>query len=53
LVEAGNNLPDLFYWDLSANLEHLIGSYSEFCAQEHFNPEASEEESVASLDTQV
>jgi hypothetical protein len=53
LVEAGNNLPDPFYWDLWANLEHLKESYSEFCAQEHFNPEASEEESVASLDTQV
>ena len=53
LVEAGNNLSDLFYWDLWANLEHLRESYIEFCAQEHFNPETSEEESVASLDTQV
>jgi hypothetical protein len=50
LVEAGHNLPDPFYWDLWANLEHLRESYIEFCAQEHFNPEASEEESEASLD---
>jgi hypothetical protein len=28
LVEAGNNLPDPFYWDLWANLEHLRESYS-------------------------
>jgi len=48
LVEAGHNLPDPFYWDLWANLEHLRDSYAEFCAQEHFNPEASEEESEAS-----
>jgi hypothetical protein len=53
LVEAGHNLPDPFFWDLWANLEHVRKSYSEYCAQEHFNPEASEEESVASLDTQV
>jgi hypothetical protein len=53
LVEAGQNLPDPFYWDLWANLEHLRESYIEFCAEEHFNLEASEEESVASLDTQV
>jgi hypothetical protein len=33
--------------------ERLRESYSESCAQEHFNLEASEEESVASLDTQV
>jgi hypothetical protein len=50
LVEAGHNLPDPFYWDLWANLEHLRDSYAEFCAQEHFNPEASEEESEASCD---
>jgi hypothetical protein len=50
LVEAGHNLPDPFYWDLWANLEHLRDSYTEFCAQEHFNPEASEEESEASCD---
>jgi len=51
LVEAGLKLPDPFYWDLWANLEHLRESYIEFCAQEHFNPEASEEESVTTLDT--
>jgi hypothetical protein len=50
LVEAGHSLPDPFYWDLWANLEHLRDSYTEFCAQEHFNPEASEEESEASCD---
>jgi len=38
---------------LWANLEHLRESYIEYCAQEHFDPEASEEESVASLDNQV
>jgi hypothetical protein len=53
LVEAGQKLPDAFYWDLWANLEHLRESYIEYCAQEHFDPEASEEESVASLDNQV
>jgi hypothetical protein len=53
LVEAGHKLPDPFFWDLWANLEHLRESYTEFCAQEHFNPEASEEESVASIDTQT
>jgi len=53
LVKAGHELPDPFFWDLWANLEHLRASYTEFCAQERFNPEASEEESVASLDTQV
>jgi hypothetical protein len=52
LIEAGHKLPDPFFWDLWANLEHLRESYAEFCSQEHFNPEASEEESVASLDTQ-
>jgi len=52
LIEAGQKLPNPFYWDLWANLEHLRESYIEFCAQEHFNPEASEEESVASLDKQ-
>jgi hypothetical protein len=49
LVEAG--LPDPFYWDLWANLEPLRESYIEYCAQEHFNPEDSEEESVTTLDT--
>jgi hypothetical protein len=53
LVEAGQKLLDPFYWDLWANLEHLRESYIEYCAQEHFDPEASEEESVASLDNQV
>jgi len=53
LVEAGHNLPDPFSWDLWSNLEHVRESYCEYCAQEHFNPEASEEESVASLETQV
>jgi hypothetical protein len=54
LIEAGGQkLPDPFYWDLWGNLEHLRKSYIDYCAQEHFDPEASEEESVASLDTQV
>jgi hypothetical protein len=39
LVEAGQKLPDPFYWDQWANLEHLRESYTKFCAQEHFNPE--------------
>ena len=46
-------IPDPFFWDLWANLEHLRESYAEYCSQEHFNPEASEEESVASFDTQT
>jgi hypothetical protein len=49
LIEVGQKIPDPFYWDLWANLEHLRESYIEFCAQEYFNPEASEEESVASV----
>ena len=53
LIEAGHKLPDPFFWDLWANLEHLRESYAEYCSQEHFNPEASEEESVASFDTQT
>jgi hypothetical protein len=53
LIEAGHKLPDPFFWDLWANLEHLRESYAEYCSQEHFNPEAFEEESVASLDTQT
>jgi len=52
LIEAGHKLPEPFFWDLWANLEHLRERYTEFCSQEHFNPEASEEESVASLATQ-
>jgi len=54
LIEAGHKLPDPFFWDLWANLEHLRESYAEYCSQEHFNPEAFEdEESVASFDTQT
>ena len=53
LIEAGHKLPDPFFWDLRANLEHLRESYAEYCSQEHFNPEAFEEESVASFDTQT
>jgi hypothetical protein len=53
LIEAGHKLPDPFFWDLWANLEHLRESYAEYCSQEHFNPEASDEESVASFDTQT
>jgi hypothetical protein len=50
----GYKLPDPFYWDLWGNLEHLRKSYSDYCAEEHFDPEGSEdEESVASLDTQA
>jgi hypothetical protein len=46
-------LADPFYWDLWGNLEHLRDTYADCCAEEHFDPEASEEESVASLDTQA
>jgi hypothetical protein len=54
LIKAGHKLPDPFFWDLWANLEHLRESYAEYCSQEHFNPEAFEdEESVASFDTQT
>jgi hypothetical protein len=52
LIEAGQKLPDLFYWDLCGNLNHLRESYSEYLAEEIFGPD-SEEESVASLDTQA
>jgi hypothetical protein len=53
LFIEGYTLPDPFYWDLWGNLEHLRDSYSDYCAEEHFDPEASEEESVASFDTQA
>jgi len=53
LFKEGYKLPEPFYWDLWGNLEHLRESYSDYCAEEHFDPEASEEESVASLDTQA
>jgi hypothetical protein len=53
LFEEGYKLPEPFYWDLWGTLEHLRESYSDYCAVEHFDPDASEEESVASLDTQA
>ncbi len=53
LFKEGYKLPDPFYWDLWGNLEHLRDSYSDYCGEEHFDPEASEEESVASFDTQA
>jgi hypothetical protein len=52
LIKADYKLPFLFYWDLWGNLEHLRESYIDYCAEENFDPEASEEESVASFDTQ-
>jgi hypothetical protein len=52
LIEAGQKLPDPFYWDLWGNLDHLRESYSEYLAEEIFGLD-SEEESVASLDTQI
>jgi hypothetical protein len=53
LFIEGYKLPDPFYWDLWGNLDHLRDSYLDYCAEEHFDPEASEEESVASFDTQA
>ena len=54
LFIEGYKLPDPFYWDLWGNLEHLRESYSNYCAEEHFDPEGSDdEESVASFDTQT
>jgi len=53
LFIEGYKLPDPFYWDLWGNLEHLRDTYADFCAEEHFDPEASEEESVASFHTQT
>jgi hypothetical protein len=52
LIQAGQKLPDPFYWDLWGNLEHLRESYSEYLAEQIFGPD-SEEESVVSLDTQA
>jgi hypothetical protein len=49
LIEAGYKLPDPFYWDLWGNLDHLRQNYIDYCQEEHFDPEASEEESVASV----
>jgi hypothetical protein len=54
LFIEGYKLPDPFYWDLWGNLEHLRNTYTDYCADEHFDPEASEEEeSVASFNTQT
>ena len=53
LFKEGYKLPDPFYWDLWGTQEHLRDSFLDYCAEEHFNPEASEEESVASLDIQA
>jgi hypothetical protein len=53
LIKAGYKLPDPFYWDLWGNLEHLREIYSNYYEEEHFNPEASEEESLVSFDTQT
>ena len=52
LIKEGYKLPEPFYWNLWGNLEHLRESYSDYCAEVHFNPESSGEESVASFDTQ-
>jgi hypothetical protein len=53
LAKEGYKLPEPFYWDLWGSLGHLRESYSDYCAEEHFDPEGSEEESVASWDTQA
>jgi hypothetical protein len=54
LYIEGYKLPDPFYWDLWGNLEHLRNTYTDYCADEHFDPDGSEEEeSVASFDTQT
>jgi hypothetical protein len=54
LYIEGYKLPDPFYWDLWGNLEHLRDTYADYCADEHFDPDGSEEEeSVASFDTQT
>jgi hypothetical protein len=54
LFIEGYKLPDPFYWDLWGNLEHLRNTYADYCADEHFDPDGSEEEeSVASFDTQT
>ena len=53
LIKEGYTLPEPIFWDLWGNLEHLRESYIDYCAEEHFDPEASEEESVASWDTQA
>jgi hypothetical protein len=49
LIKAGYKLPDPFYWDLWGNLDHLRENYIDHCQEEHFDQEAHEEESVASV----
>jgi hypothetical protein len=49
LIKSGYKLPDPFYWDLWSNLDHLRENYIDYCQEEHFDPEASEEESKASV----
>jgi hypothetical protein len=44
LFIEGYMLPDPFYWDLWGKLEQLRNTYADYCADEHFDPEASEEE---------
>jgi hypothetical protein len=57
-LPAGHSLPEPFFWDLWGNLDHLRDSYTEYCAQEHLDPEKEAEESsssgdkVTSFDTQ-
>ena len=48
-LPAGYLLPDLFFWDLWGNLDHLRQTYSEFCAKAYIDPE-KDQESIKKLD---
>jgi len=48
----GRNLPDPFYWNLWADLQSVRTRYQYYCVEEHIDPEADDEDSVISWDTQ-
>jgi hypothetical protein len=59
-LPAGYLLPDLFFWDLWGNLDHLRQVYAEYCAEAHIDPDKEQQldkeldlESETSWDTQV
>ena len=48
----GRNLSDPFYWNIWADLQAVRTRYQYYCVEEHIDPEADDEDSVISWDTQ-
>jgi hypothetical protein len=48
----GRNLSDPFYWNIWADLQAVRTRYQYNCVEEHIDPEAGEEKSVISWDSQ-